>query len=347
MIELKAITLRLGTKLIFDDLNFKAEKGEKIGIIGGEGAGKSTFLDLIARREYPDVGKVTVIGKILDLNKNIYNVSELGLAAMTKAERFKLMMEKAISDSKSDEKILLLDEPTKNLDSAEIDWLIDLLNSADNLTVIAASNDRYFLKKVCNRTITLGNSDVDEIILPDIEPVEEPEDVLNVESLKKIVDGEVSFKKVSFTIESGQKVALVGRNEVGKTKLLKALGAGIEVQGEINFAQSVKSAYMPRVFSSVAAKSEIEKLCNSDANFLILDNPTACLDLLTIVEFENALKNFNGTIIFADSDHEFVQAIATRIIDVTHNGTVDRISTYDDFLVNETVKAQIAEKYKS
>ena len=347
MIELKSLSLRLGTKLIFDDLNFKAEKGEKIGIIGGEGAGKSTFLDLIARREYPDTGKVKVTGQIVDLNRNVYNVSELGLAAMTKAERFKLMVTKAIDDSKIDEKILLLDEPTKNLDSDEIEWLINLLNEASDLTVIVASNDRYFLKKVCKRTVTLGDSDVDEIILPEVEPTEEPEDVLNVEDLRKVVDGEISFKKVSFTIESGQKVALVGKNEVGKSKLLKALGAGIEVQGDINFAPSVKAAYMPRVFSSAAAKSEIEKLCDSEANFLILDNPTVCLDLLTIVEFESALKNFKGTIIFADSDHEFIQTIATRIIDITPDGTVDRISTYDDFLANETVKAQITQKYKN
>ena len=346
MIELKSLSLRLGTKLIFDDLNFKADKGEKIGIIGGEGAGKSTFLDLIARREYPDSGKVKIVGQVVDLNRTIYNVSELGLAAMTKAERFKMTVTKAIEDSKSAEKILLLDEPTKNLDSDEIEWLINLINAADELTVIVASNDRYFLKKVCNRTVTLGDSDVEEIIVPTVESAKESEDVLNVENLRKIVDGEISFKRVSFTLERGQKVALVGKNEIGKSKLLKALGAGIEVQGDINFAESVKPADMPRVFSSAAATAEIEKLCDSEANFLILDNPTACLDLLTIVELESALKNYNGTVIFADSDHEFIQAVATRIIDITPNGTVDRISTYDNFLKNDTVKSQIAEKYE-
>ena len=268
------------------------------------------------------------------------------MAAMTKAERFKSMLVKAIEDTENDDKILLLDEPTKNLDSDEIEWLINLLNGAEGLTVIAASNDRYFLKKVCHRTITLGDSEVEEIILPTVEFKGESEDVLTVENLKKVVDGETSFKKVNFTIERGQKVALVGKNEIGKTKLLKALGAGIDVQGSVSFAPSVNPFYMPRVFSSSAAKSEIEKISESEANFLILDNPTACLDLLTIVEFESALKDFKGTVIFADSDHQFIQAIATRIIDITPDGTVDRISTYDDFLNNETVKAQIANKYK-
>ena len=77
LIELNSLSLRLGTKQIFENLNFKAEKGEKIGVIGGEGAGKSTFLDLIARREYPDSGKLNITGHIVNPNKDIYNFSEL------------------------------------------------------------------------------------------------------------------------------------------------------------------------------------------------------------------------------------------------------------------------------
>ena len=96
LIEFKSLSLRLGTKQIFEELNFKAEKGEKIGVIGGEGAGKSTFLDLIARREYPDSGKLNVTGHVVNPNKDIYNFSELGMAAMTKAERFKSIMINAI-----------------------------------------------------------------------------------------------------------------------------------------------------------------------------------------------------------------------------------------------------------
>ncbi|MBO4779235.1 MAG: ABC transporter ATP-binding protein, partial [Selenomonadaceae bacterium] len=83
------------------------------------------------------------------------------------------------------------------------------------------------------------------------------------------------------------------------------------------------------------------------ANFLLLDNPTACLDLPTIEDLEKSLVEFPGTIIFVDEDREFMRAIANRIMDITPQGTVDRISSYDDFLVNETVKLQIKEKYKS
>ena len=347
MIELKSLKLRMGTKLIFDDFDFKVAKGEKVGIIGGEGAGKSTLLDVIAKREYPDSGKVNVTGHIVNLNKSsYYDFSELGFAAMTKSERFKTMILKALNETKGDEQILLLDEPTGNLETNDVDWLIDLLKSAEDLTVVVASNDRYFLKKVCSRTITLGDSEVEEIILPDVESSGGAEDVLVVEGLRKIVDGEAVFQNVSFVIERGQKVAFVGNNEVGKTKLLKVLGADIPVEGEYKFDMTTKTAYMPRVFSSAAARAELEKLENGQADFLILDNPTVCLDLLTIVELESALKNYKGTVIFADSDHEFIQAIATRIINLTPNGTVDRISTYEDFLANEAVKEQIESKYK-
>ena len=347
MIELKSLKLMMGTKLIFDDFDFKVAKGEKVGIIGGEGVGKSTLLDVIAKREYPDSGKVDVTGNIVNLNKSsYYDFSELGFAAMTKSERFKIMIRKALDESKGNEQILLLDEPTGNLETNDVEWLIDLLKSAEDLTVVVASNDRYFLKKVCSRTITLGDSEVEEIILPEVESSGGAEDVLVVENLRKVVDGEAVFQNVSFAVERGQKVAFVGNNEVGKTKLLKVLGAGIPVEGEFKFDMTTRTAYMPRVFSSAAARAELEKIENGQADFLILDNPTVCLDLLTIVELESALKNFKGTVIFADSDHEFIQAIATRIINLTPNGIVDRISTYEEFLTNEAVKEQIEAKYK-
>ena len=82
------------------------------------------------------------------------------------------------------------------------------------------------------------------------------------------------------------------------------------------------------------------------ANFLLLDNPTACFDLPTIEALEKSLIDFPGTIIFVDEDRAFIQALADRVMDITPQGTVDRISDYEDFLANETVKLQIKEKYK-
>ena len=348
LIEIKSLTLNIGMRRLFDKFDFNVSKGEKVGITGAEGSGKSTLLDIIARRLLPDGGEVNVKGRIVTISRNIYaHFSELHMAAMTAAEKFKAVLLKSLDEaSDSQDKILLLDEPTKNLDSDDIEWLINLLKNDISMTVVVASNDRYFLKKACSKTITIGTANIDNIVLPAVQQYEDDEeDVLIADNLLKMVDGEEVFQNVSFTISRGQKVALVGKNDVGKNKLLKVFGAGIEVRGKYHFASSIKKFYMPRVVSSESAKSELDKMAKSEANLLILDNPTACLSLPMIESLEKSLKNYAGTIIFADNDHEFIQAIADRIIDLTPDGTVDRISDYEDFLANETVRQQIESKY--
>ena len=177
--------------------------------------------------------------------------------------------------------------------------------------------------------------------------------VLEAENLLKNRDGEPLFADVSFTLRQGQKVAFVGRNELGKSKLLKALAISFDgdetggcLRGRINFSDDVKVFYMPRVYSPAAAKAELDKLAFGTANFLLLDNPTACLDLPTIEALEKSLVEFPGTIVFVDEDRAFVEAIANRIMDIAPQGTVDRIATYEEFLANETVRLQIKEKYK-
>ena len=90
----------------------------------------------------------------------------------------------------------------------------------------------------------------------------------------------------------------------------------------------------------------LSRMMLSGANVLMLDEPTNHLDLESITALNNGLIAFKGTALFVSHDHEFVQTIANRIIDITPDGVVDRLSTYDDFLANETVRQQLAEKYK-
>lgn len=90
----------------------------------------------------------------------------------------------------------------------------------------------------------------------------------------------------------------------------------------------------------------LSRMMLSGANVLLLDEPTNHLDLESITALNNGLMAFKGTALFVSHDHEFVQTIANRIIDITPDGVVDRVTTYDEFLANETVKQQIAEKYK-
>ena len=90
----------------------------------------------------------------------------------------------------------------------------------------------------------------------------------------------------------------------------------------------------------------LSRMMLSGANVLLLDEPTNHLDLESITALNNGLIAFPGTALFASHDHQFVQTIANRIIDITPDGVVDRVTTYDEFLANETVQQQIAEKYK-
>ena len=348
MIQIKNLGLELAQKEIFSDLNIEIKRGEKIGITGGEGAGKSSLLDILAGRLIQTTGEVNISGEVLTLTGNISaDFSELRMAEMSALEKLK----RTLKHLNFDEIILLLDEPTKNLDAEGIEWLINFLLERRNLTAVIVSSNRYFLKRTCPKIIRLGNIQAPKINL-DCQPLPENSVALEVKSLVKVRAGETLFKHIGFTIRQGQKVALVGKNKIGRSKLLKTLfmawkenSNGGSERGTIKFAEGLKIAYMPQVFSSTTAKIELDNLRDSGANFLLLDEPTAFLDLPNIEEFERALQDFQGTIIFSEDDRAFLENVANRIIDIAPSGTIDRISTYEDFLANETVKQQIKEKY--
>jgi ATPase subunit of ABC transporter with duplicated ATPase domains len=83
----------------------------------------------------------------------------------------------------------------------------------------------------------------------------------------------------------------------------------------------------------------IAKMILSRANLLVLDEPTNHLDLESITAFNNGLKDYRGTVLFASHDHEFVQTVANRIIELTPKGIIDRPMTYDEYITDEKIKA--------
>jgi ATPase subunit of ABC transporter with duplicated ATPase domains len=84
----------------------------------------------------------------------------------------------------------------------------------------------------------------------------------------------------------------------------------------------------------------ISRMMLTGANLLILDEPTNHLDLESITAFNNALNDFPGTVLFTSHDHEFTQTVANRIIEISPNGFIDKLMTYDDYIANEKVAAQ-------
>ncbi|MBR6128416.1 MAG: ATP-binding cassette domain-containing protein [Bacteroidaceae bacterium] len=82
----------------------------------------------------------------------------------------------------------------------------------------------------------------------------------------------------------------------------------------------------------------IARMQLKNANCLILDTPTNHLDLESIQAFNNNLKLFKGNILFASHDHEFIETVATRIIELTPTGTIDKLMEYDEYISNEGIK---------
>ncbi|WP_373698180.1 ABC-F family ATP-binding cassette domain-containing protein [Porphyromonas loveana] len=81
----------------------------------------------------------------------------------------------------------------------------------------------------------------------------------------------------------------------------------------------------------------ISKMMMLDANTLILDTPTNHLDLESIQAFNNTLKTYRGNVLFASHDHEFIQTVANRIIELTPNGIIDKVMDYDDYITDPIV----------
>lgn len=89
----------------------------------------------------------------------------------------------------------------------------------------------------------------------------------------------------------------------------------------------------------------LSKMMLSGANVLLLDEPTNHLDLESIESLNNGLIDFKGPVLFTSHDHQFVQTIANRIIEITPAGILDKLMTYDEYLSDDRVKAQRDELY--
>jgi len=255
--------------------------------------------------------------------------------------------------------------------------------------------DRFSANASKSKQATSRKKQLEKLTIEDIKPStrkypyvgfkperEAGNELLTIDSLCKAVDGNVLLNNVSFKLDKGDKIALVGPNEQAKTTLFKILMNEMEADsGEYKWGVTTSQAYFPkdnseffnnvelnlvdwmRQFSIEKAESFIRgylgrmlftgeesqkeaqvlsggekvrcmlcKMMLSNANVLLLDEPTNHLDLESITSLNDGLINFTGTIIFASHDHEFVQTIANRIIEITPNGIIDKRMSYDEYL---------------
>ncbi len=219
--------------------------------------------------------------------------------------------------------------------------------------------------------------------------------LLKVENLSKTIDGEKIFENVSFTINTGDKVVLLSRNDIAKTTLFQILAGEMEPDsGTYEWGITTSQSYFPKdnseyfedvdlslidwlrqfskdqdeqyvrgflgrmLFSGEEAKKSakvlsggekvrcmLSRMMLSGANVLMLDNPTDHLDLESITSLNKSLERFDGTVLFTTHDHEFIQTVATKIIEITPNGILEKEMEYDDYLNDEKVQARLEELY--
>ncbi len=90
----------------------------------------------------------------------------------------------------------------------------------------------------------------------------------------------------------------------------------------------------------------LSKMMLQNPNVIILDEPTNHLDLESIIAFNDGMISFPGIVLFTTHDHQFMQTVANRIIEITPKGMIDRLMTYDEYLADERVKAMREELYR-
>lgn len=184
ILNIEHISKIYGEKVIFEDASFGVQEGDKVGIIGINGTGKSTLLKMLAGKEVPEIGQIimqnnvrlaylpqnpqfpenaTILSYIQDCEaewKVQSNLTQLGIteyekqiAVLSGGQRRKVALAKILAQ---DFDILLLDEPTNHLDEAMISWLEEYLKSFRG-TVLMVTHDRYFMDKVTNRILEISH----------------------------------------------------------------------------------------------------------------------------------------------------------------------------------------------
>ena len=90
----------------------------------------------------------------------------------------------------------------------------------------------------------------------------------------------------------------------------------------------------------------IARMMIRNANVMLLDSPTNHLDLESIQAFNNTLIKFKGNILMSSHDHEFIQTVCNRVIELTPKGVIDKRMDYDDYITDEALKEQRDKMYR-
>ena len=218
--------------------------------------------------------------------------------------------------------------------------------------------------------------------------------ILEVNDIKKQIDGMHIFKDLKFEVNSGDKIAFLAKDDMIITVLFEILMDKQNIiSGQYRWGGTSTVSYFPKehhhlfhtdqtVLEWLTDFSEekdqswvrsflgrmlfagedslkkvkvlsggekvrclISKMMLEGANTLVLDQPTNHLDLESITSLNNSLTEFKGNVLFISHDHQFLQTIANRIIEITPKGIIDKRMTYDEYIMDEKVKSLRNELY--
>jgi len=224
--------------------------------------------------------------------------------------------------------------------------------------------------------------------------------ILHVEKLsKRAEDGRLLFDNISFTVNKGNKIALVSRDHLALASFFEILTGGLSADGgKFEWGTTITTAYLPNdnsqyfrdkditlmdwlrqfvpphvtdvdepflrgflgrmlfsgdeVMKKVGVLSGGEKvrcmisrMMLQDPNVILLDEPTNHLDLESIQAFNEGAGNFKGIVLISSHDHTFLQTVANRVIELTPNGAIDRLVSFDEYLEDPRVKQLREEMY--
>lgn len=223
--------------------------------------------------------------------------------------------------------------------------------------------------------------------------------ILNVENLRKDLQGRTLFDKVSFSIQKGEKIAFLSKDPLAVTNFFEIINGNETADtGQFEWGTTITKAYLPvenseffeesltlidwlrqfvpphvtdadepflrgflgkMLFSGddIMKKTDvlsggekvrcmISRMMLQNPNLIILDQPTNHLDLESIQAFNEGSQSFPGIVMITSHDHTFIQTVANRIIELTPNGTIDRLSTFDEYMADERVKKLREEMYE-
>ena len=540
MITVNNVILSFGKRVLFDEVNLSFSKGNCYGVIGANGAGKSTFLKILSGEIEPNKGTVditpgermavlsqnhfefdecTVLNTVLMGHKKLWKVmherdaiyakadfteedgiragelegefgemggytaesdaasmlSELGvkddihpllMKDISGAMKVRVLLVQALFGNPD---VLILDEPTNNLDVTTISWLENFLADYENI-VIVVSHDRHFLDSVCthvadvdrqkikvytgnytfwyessqlaarqqtdknkktedkrkdlmefiarfsanaskSKQATSRKKALDKLVIEDItasnrkypgiifkQQREVGNQILNVEKLSKSVEGKPLFSNISFTLNKGDKIAIVADDHMAITAFFEIInGEATADGGKYEWGGTVTKAYLPNDNSKYFAdqgnlnlmdwlrqyvpqhvtdvdepflrgflgkmlfsgdeimkktgvlsggekvRCMVSRMMLQDPNMVILDEPTNHLDLESIQSFNESMTNFTGIVMLSSHDHTFMQTVANRIIELTPNGAIDKLMSFDEYLEKKQAnKLQLA-----